>query len=234
MQCICWAGRRYLSQWTNNVISHQDFAAKSSGAMRRVSRRPAIRFFSSVKATACDILTTFWEAMVAPIWDADKSDLLTDGGFKTWLCDDEPAAEPATDFVAFLEYEAGVLLMTINEGGTVPASKLFSGPSAKAVERCHLLLDWAGVSMSIGAGIRWGEAAAALLSSDGRPESSRDWSGIAWRGEKMFCPLAKAPGWIAWQCSQYLHPDFFSKFINSLLEFAVFCNDFRGGISRWG
>ena len=234
MQCMCWAGRRYLSQWTNDVISHRDFTAKSSGVMRRVSRRPAIRFFSSVKAAACDVLATFWEAVVAPTWDADKSDLLTDGGFETWPCDDEPAAEPATDFVAFFRCEAGVLLMTIDEGGTVPASKLFSGPSAEAVERCCLLLDWAWVSMSINTGIRWGDTAASLLSSDGRPESSRDWSWIARRGEKMFCPLAEAPRWIAWKCSQYLYPGFFSKFINSLLEFAVFCNDFSGGISGWG
>ena len=76
---------------------------------------------------------------MAPTWDADESDLPTDGSFKT--CHDEPTAEPATDFVAFLGCEAGVLLMTIDEGGTVPASMLFSRSSAKAVERRHLLLD---------------------------------------------------------------------------------------------
>ena len=69
--------------------------------------------------------------VVAPTWNADKSDLLTDGGFETWLHDDEPAAEPATDFVAFLGHEAGVLLTTVNEGGTVPALKWFLGPQPR-------------------------------------------------------------------------------------------------------
>ena len=149
MPCMCWAGRRYSYLWTNDVISHQDFAAESLRVIQRVSRRPAIRCFSSVKVAACDIFNTFREAMVAPAWEADRNDLPTEGDFKTWPCD-EPAAEPATDFVAFLGHEAGALLTTVDEGGSVSAPKLFCGPPAEVIET--LLVVWLSRSINV----HWG------------------------------------------------------------------------------